>query len=259
MDHRLGPGTSGPTEISRIPSAWRNLRSLALAALGTVSMCLFIALADGAVDNDDLSAFDPAVTSWAVASRHSAATSVAWIFTHLGGTLGLIILTALTACALVLRRRRTHATVLVLAMMSSSLATVILKLAFGRSRPSVDLLLGEVSHSYAFPSGHSFNTAVFAGTLAGFVVFSTAGRSSKIAATLVALAVTITVGLSRIYLAYHWLTDVLGGWALGVSWLCGCALLTVRVLERRRARASAGPRPTGAVTGPSRPSGEAQR
>jgi membrane-associated phospholipid phosphatase len=28
-----------------------------------------------------------------------------------------------------------------------------------------------------------------------------------------------TMGLSRVYLGHHWLTDVLGAWALGAAWL----------------------------------------
>lgn len=41
---------------------------------------------------------------------------------------------------------------------------------------------------------------------------------SKVVAVTVALSVAILVGLARLSLAVHWLTDVLGGWALGVLW-----------------------------------------
>lgn len=215
------------------PTAWRSPLAAGLAATALVALGCFAALADGALESDDLSAFDPAVTSWAVAERDHVMTAVAWFFTHLGGTMSLIILTVVGAAAFLWRGRRIHALVLVGAMVGSSLLTVVLKILIGRARPSVTLLLGEAASTYSFPSGHSFNTAVFAGTLAGFVVFSAASASRKYLASGAAIAVTALVGASRIYLAYHWLTDVLAGWSIGLAWLCLVALGTLAFRSRR--------------------------
>ncbi|MDO4243444.1 MAG: phosphatase PAP2 family protein [Actinomyces sp.] len=220
--------------LSRLPASWRTPAAALLAVGAAGALAVFAWLADSAVEADDLAFYDPSVTSWAVAGRNGPATVVAWFFTHLGGTVGLTVLTALGAAAFLWRGRRTHALVLVAAMLGSSLLTVVLKIIFGRARPSTALLLGDAASSYSFPSGHSFNTAVFAGTLAGFVVFATVPRRRKLVAALAAAVVTVMVGLSRIYLAYHWLTDVLAGWSIGVAWLCLVALATMAVRERRR-------------------------
>lgn len=225
--------------LDRLPDAWRTRAALALAVVGATALALFVSIADGAIENDDLSALDPAVTDWAVRSRETALTSGAWFFTDLGGTVGLIVLTLVAAAGLAAARRRVHAATLLLTMAGSSVTTVLLKLAFGRQRPSTDLLLGAPSETYSFPSGHSFNTAVFMGTLAGFVVLSGTTRGRRTMAVLVAVVVTVLVGLSRVYLAYHWMTDVLGGWSLGVGWLCASCLLALLVAARRRRAASA--------------------
>jgi undecaprenyl-diphosphatase len=58
--------------------------------------------------------------------------------------------------------------------------------------------------------------------------------STKRAAWSAAVLVTALVGVSRLYLGAHWLTDVLGGWALGALWLAAL-LTTVRTVAARRA------------------------
>ena len=79
----------------------------------------------------------------------------------------------------------------------------------------------------SFPSGHTTAIVVLAGCvllLAG-PFLSTRGRSwFWILAPLIALA----VGLSRLYLDQHWLSDVLASWALGVLIVSIVAALTHR-------------------------------
>lgn len=104
-------------------------------------------------------------------------------------------------------------------MLGSSPLTVALKHVFGRERPNTDLLLGDPSHSFSFPSGHSFNTTVFVGTLAGFVLFSSARTRDKLLAATTGALMIGAVGASRVYLGYHWATDVLAGWSVGLAWL----------------------------------------
>ncbi|MDO4899934.1 phosphatase PAP2 family protein [Actinomyces sp.] len=193
-----------------------------------------------------LAAYDPAVTTWAVSLRHGLVTAVAWTFTHLGGTLGLTALTVLACGFFLLRGQRRHALVLAGAMIGSSLLTVLLKLLFARSRPSTSLLLGQPASSWSFPSGHAFNTGVFMGVLAGFVLFSAMAPARKALATAAACTVIALVGLSRVYLAYHWLTDVLAGWAIALAWLCAVGVTALTVNRRPPALpAGLGPRAPG--------------
>lgn len=227
---RLPPAPAPRRAQSPAPGA-------ATAAAGIIALAVFAVLAVGAGTGADPSGLDRAVTDWVVAARRDALTPAVRVLTDLGGAAGLTVGTGLAAAFLLVRRLRRRALVLAAAMAGSAGLTVALKPAFARPRPPVDLLADEALSTYSFPSGHSLNTAVFAGALAGFVLFSPASGRRKAAAASGAVAVATAVGLSRIYLAHHWFTDVLAGWALAAAWLCLVALAVRRPpVGRRRAR-----------------------
>jgi undecaprenyl-diphosphatase len=54
----------------------------------------------------------------------------------------------------------------------------------------------------------------------------------------VAVAVAAVVGLSRVYLHVHYLSDVLAGWGLGLAIFAGCGLVAMVVAFIRQNRRS---------------------
>ena len=210
-----------------------------MTAVITLSVFSWLALTTS--NGTGLAPHDQSVTTWAADERYPALTAIMQVFTALGSTAGLTILTAICAVLLFMRECRVRALVLTATMVGSSLLTVVLKELFGRSRPSTDTLLGPSASTASFPSGHSFNTAVFAGLLAGMVLMSTASILYRLLAIMAAVGATLMVGASRVYLGYHWMTDVLAGWSLGLAWLCLVMLALLWLQGRRRpAQVSAG-------------------
>jgi membrane-associated phospholipid phosphatase len=102
----------------------------------------------------------------------------------------------------------------------TTLIDMVLKQVVNRPRPSHDLVgvLAPLTDP-SFPSGHVVQyTALFG--FAFFLIYVLAERSTFRTVTLVLLAVPIVlVGASRLYLGQHWLSDVLGGYALAVLFL----------------------------------------
>ena len=70
----------------------------------------------------------------------------------------------------------------------------------------------------SFPSGHALGSFVCYGAL--FMVFLPAARGTRRRVFIVVICTLIAaIGISRLLLGVHYLSDVLGAWALGITWL----------------------------------------
>src|ERR1035438_1105653 len=72
--------------------------------------------------------------------------------------------------------------------------------------------------TYSFPSGHAFVSFCFFLCLAEILIRDEWPVAGKVAMWSAALACTLTIGLSRVYLGVHYPTDVLAGYAAGIVW-----------------------------------------
>ena len=130
--------------------------------------------------------------------------------TILGGAHATLTLAVVASIWLLARGRRGAALLLAATVLIERLMVDGLKEWLGRARPPLEAHL--LPHSLAFPSGHAANsmTAFLATAL---IATPPAHRQT---AALLAVILSILVGLSRVYLGVHWPSDVIGGWALGL-------------------------------------------
>lgn len=193
-------------------------------------------LADDIAGDRGLALRDPAVTQWAVDHRSEALTFAAKTLSLAGGPVGLSITAAVVLWWVVWRRRELYLGMLIAATMGASLLiTVVMKDVIGRPRPPSDLMLGPVLTSFAFPSGHSLNSVVFFGLAALVTSTAVRGVARRVFVLSLWLLAGLGVGLSRIYLGYHWMTDVMAGWSIGFAILgAGLAGLSLIELAPRR-------------------------
>jgi FMN phosphatase YigB (HAD superfamily)/membrane-associated phospholipid phosphatase len=155
---------------------------------------------------------DERVNAFVAAHRSAALTTFFSGYTGLGQWLVLTAATATVLAALAWRARRRDALFLLIAMTLSPLLNLTLKHVFERARPAAESAVLSVN-GYAFPSGHAMSSATFALALA-VIAWPTRWRwpAAALAATF-----TLLMGLSRVYLGVHWLTDVLAAWVLAVA------------------------------------------
>ncbi|MGC4939866.1 phosphatase PAP2 family protein [Kribbella sp. DT2] len=209
-----------PTDLLSRPTISRYAVPVAGALVAFAGTLSAIALGDSATEADGLAAFDPELTADAIASRTAPLTAIARALTFTGSTPVLVVLTLLAA-ALLLRTTRSWRApgLLLLAMAGSSALSSGLKLVVGRHRPSAADVIGTPASTFAFPSGHTLNSTVFFCLLAGLVWLGLRSTSAKLTVAAAAVLLSVGIGLSRIYLGYHWATDVLAGWTIAVTWL----------------------------------------
>jgi membrane protein DedA with SNARE-associated domain/membrane-associated phospholipid phosphatase len=194
---------------------------LALAGAGWA----FGALLQDVLGHDETALLDPPVQAFFVAHREAWLTHLMRAVTDLGGA-ALLIPLAVGAGLLWRWRTGIWRPLLLLASAYAGawLLQISVKQLTHRPRPPAALALDAFS-GYAFPSGHATDAAAVYGMLAALLAASTPRWSRKVTVWAVAAGLVLLVGLSRVYLGGHWLTDVLGGFALGAAWLF--ALLTI--------------------------------
>lgn len=179
---------------------------------------------------------------WLTAHRAAwpgATRAFGWV-TLLGDAPWSILATVGAAAALALvpgregrAERLREAAFFVGVVASSWVSNRVLKLFFRRERPPLDLRLLDEG-SFSFPSGH----AAFAATLFGMLAVAAWRlapiRSAALRGAIVAgcLLLAAAVAASRVWLGVHYVSDVIGGFALGLGWVT--AAWTIREVRARR-------------------------
>ncbi len=188
-----------------------------LAGLALVGFAFGIVVED-VISRNDLAGLDGTVYRFLLDHRAPALTTASRLVADFGGTVVLSGLTMAVAVAVWWRTRRARDLVMpALAAGGSWLLVDLIKLAIHRPPPPVaDMLAG--TPGFAFPSGQATRSAACLLMIAFVASGVLPSWRSKVSAVTAALGLTILVGLARLTLGVHWLTDVLGGWALGVLW-----------------------------------------
>lgn len=207
-----------------------------LTAFAVAVICLIgFAWIAYAVNQDHTASFDNYFIRHIQGQENSALTSFMKDVSFIGTTKPIIvILLAVIAILLATKRLWKESLFLVWVMLGQKLLNEAVKDVFERARPTIHRLAEETG--YSFPSGHAMASICLYGGLAYLVWGFTYSRSARIAAAIVALLFTLTIGVSRIYLGVHYPSDIVGGYLLGAAWLAASAGAFRLIAFRRRSR-----------------------
>jgi undecaprenyl-diphosphatase len=137
--------------------------------------------------------------------------------TALGGVTVMVLVTVVSVLAFLMHRRRWHAGIMATTVLLADISSEGLKHLYGRPRPDL-VPHGSYVYSASFPSGHSTLSAATFLTLAMLIASLEPARGTKAMAFVLAGALVLAIGFSRVYLGVHWPSDVLAGWCLGGAW-----------------------------------------
>lgn len=232
---------------------WTTARGVLVATAvvgGVLAVLLTTASAevyDAVTENDGVAGLDQPVLHQAVQWRSPGLDTAVTAFTDVGGTAGMPVLVAVVVLVMVLAWRSWTPVVLTLIAAAGSLAmTTAGKDLIGRARPPLNLAVPPYEHSPSFPSGHTLNSTVLIGVLVYVALLHLSSRWARTAVVVAGSVFVVAMGLSRVFLGHHWLTDVMVGWTLGLAWLSVVVtahrlFLTVRRARREEATAATAP------------------
>jgi undecaprenyl-diphosphatase len=198
---------------------------LAVAAVSVYVVVLQISLIE---TRDNLITGDRWALDLARDVQTHALTTLAKVLSFLASFWVVLVAVIATGAYLVTRSRLAEAITLGIAFLLTDITFHVMKAAVNRPRPPDPLV---DSGGSAYPSGHAALAVTY---LAIAVLIAYGGRAARGLAIVVAgAAVAALIGLSRVYLRVHWLSDVGGGWAVGLAIFstCGCIALVVQYLR----------------------------
>lgn len=223
MSGLSGPATTRQEEGAVLASPRRT--ALLTAVVVTLTAMVFVLVAV----HGTLARIQRIDNGWLrlmVSGRTPLMTATAKVFNVLGLVYVTLPVRIVLAGFLALRRRWWHLIAFTAAVVMSELLIGSLKDVYDRPRPPGSLV---ATSGGSFPSGHAIAASVT--VVAAVIALVPAGRRRALWGA-VAVAFAIVMGLSRAYLAAHWLSDAAAGILLGTS----CALTTALVtdlLQRR--------------------------
>jgi len=193
-----------------------------LWTLFVVASAAFVALAV-LYDHEPLASVDGDVARWVASDLPGWVEWVARPLSWLGGWIGLTALGVAAAVLLVHERAWVDFAFFAGAYVGSQLVVALLKDWFDRPRPDVGSAV-PLPGSAAFPSGHATAGVASLGALAVLAGERLPSRRARAWLWGAVVVLGVAIGLSRIALNVHFVTDVLAGWCLGLAWLAACLL-----------------------------------
>jgi undecaprenyl-diphosphatase len=240
--------TSSPYH-KRLLGLWHQIRSrvelqllIGVLLIG-VGLWIFVELAGEVFEGETLTIDEAILLALRNPADKSDPLGPPWLeemgrdFTALGGIAIVGLVSGVAILYLALDRRWSTIWLILIVVGGSLLLNSLLKAGFHRPRPDL-VPHGMVVYYASFPSGHAMTSASVYLTLGALLARLQQRRYQAYLIMGTAILVTVLVGISRVYLAVHWPSDVLAGWVAGSIWATVCWLVAWKLRQNSQRKKS---------------------
>ena len=190
---------------------------LVAAALITVGLIAFLVLLIAVRTHTGIERLDRPVEQWFDAQRSGDATRFMTVLAIVFGPVGMPIIVLIVLVAWIALARHVWRPALLLGgMVTGVVLAQVLAPIVRHPRPPVAQMLLDPDHTFSFPSGHVLGMSDFFLLLAFLFASRIRRRWFTVVAFAIAVACVVAQVISRLYLGYHWLTDVSASVALSL-------------------------------------------
>ena len=205
-------------ETSKKNTVWSTRRCIILATISLILGVVIFALAYiGMQQNTGIGALNQPILSFIIKHRDSNVTNVMKIITSVVNPLSFAIVIFVVASIWAFFKRGIWRPILLaIAISIATILSTILKAYIMNVRPPQTDMILPFELDYSFPSGHTIVIAVFLLVL-GYLVCSRHSSNGRVSSWIIVTIIGVgAVATSRLYLGYHWLTDVIASVGLGL-------------------------------------------
>ena len=157
--------------------------------------------------------FDTSTIVWIASHRNAYLNAITVVMSVLGGLPSTLIISGIGCLILSKSKKYTEIWFVLLSITGSAALGWLLKYAINRPRPDEIYRMVE-TYGASFPSAHS----IYAAVLGCSVIFIFRTHAQAKLFIMLGCFWLVCMGLSRVYLAAHYPTDVLAGWGIGLIW-----------------------------------------
>lgn len=175
--------------------------------------------------------FDLIAQTYVNSIRNETLTRIFRTITFTGNAGSIIAATLIISSVLIYIKKKDEAILFSLNILGVWLFNELLKYIFKRPRPSVEWLAS--ASGYSFPSGHTMISMGFGLLLMYYILNLIKNKKLSITISILIFLYSILIGLSRVYLGVHYLSDVFAGWVAGTLWISSM-IVVYRTLHYRK-------------------------
>jgi len=206
------------------PKTHINKRFVITSSLVAIGLALMLFVSVDIHDNIGLATLDQPTLDWFSAHRSDWLTTIMHILTTLVSAELLLVVAAIVAGIWYWRTREKWRPLLFVTSFAGSIAVAwCIKLFVTRLRPLPDTMLPPLETGYSLPSIHTFGAAMFV-LILGYLLYSRQRKGFWLWFS-AAVIFTAIAGITRLYLGYHWLTDLIA--SVGLALIALAIVITI--------------------------------